>query len=131
MCCSAVQDKCHPQTIAVCETRADGLGLKVIVQDEKDFDIDKDTCGILLQYPATDGAIHDYKVSARDLPLALLSRWATTFLLDCQSPAQQSGWPALKRGADVTSSMWPICIARQEIAERAGLCPCPCKSLLM
>lgn len=58
-----MQDKCHPQTIAVCQTRADGLGLKVIVSDEKDFDIDKDTCGILLQYPATDGAIHDYKAS--------------------------------------------------------------------
>lgn len=57
-----LQDKCHPQTIAVCKTRADGLGLNVIVGNENDFDINKDTCGILLQYPATDGSIHDYKV---------------------------------------------------------------------
>jgi glycine cleavage system pyridoxal-binding protein P len=57
------QDKCHPQTIAVCQSRADGLGLKVVVSDEADFNIDKDVSGILLQYPATDGSIHDYKAS--------------------------------------------------------------------
>lgn len=57
-----MQDKCHPQTIEVCRTRAEGLGLKVEVGNEQHFNIDKDTCGILLQYPATDGAIHDYKV---------------------------------------------------------------------
>ena len=59
----ALQDKCHPQTIAVCESRADGLGLKVLVSSEEDFKFDKDVSGILLQYPATDGAVHDYKVS--------------------------------------------------------------------
>lgn len=57
-----LQDKCHPQTIEVCRTRADGLGLQVVVSDEKSFDVDKDTCGVLLQYPATDGSVHDYKV---------------------------------------------------------------------
>jgi glycine dehydrogenase len=57
------QDKCHPQTIAVCQSRADGLGLKVLVSSEEDFKFDKDVSGILLQYPATDGAVHDYKVS--------------------------------------------------------------------
>lgn len=57
-----VQDKCHPQTIEVCRTRAEGLGLKVIVAKESEFDINKDVCGILLQYPATDGGIEDYKV---------------------------------------------------------------------
>jgi glycine dehydrogenase len=57
----AVQSKCHPQTIAVCETRAEGLGLEVVVQDEAAFAYTKDVCGVLLQYPATDGTIHDYK----------------------------------------------------------------------
>lgn len=56
-----VQSKCNPQTIAVCQTRADGLGLKVVVSDEADFVVDKDVCGVLVQYPATDGSIADYK----------------------------------------------------------------------
>lgn len=57
-----VSSKCHPQTIAVCQTRADGLGLEAVVADEGSFDFGKDVCGVLVQYPATDGSIHDYKV---------------------------------------------------------------------
>ena len=59
-----VQDKCHPQTIAVCQTRADGLGLTVEVGPEDSFEFGKDVCGALLQYPATDGSVHNYKVCA-------------------------------------------------------------------
>jgi glycine dehydrogenase len=33
-----VSELCHPQTIAVCKTRADGLGLQLIVGDHKKFD---------------------------------------------------------------------------------------------
>lgn len=61
-----VSDKCHPQTIAVCKTRADGLGLTVKVADESSFDLSgKDVCGVLLQYPATDGSVHDYSSIAQ------------------------------------------------------------------
>ena len=62
-----MQDKCHPQTIAVCQSRADGLGLKVLVSSEEDFKMDRDVSGILLQYPATDGSVHSYKVSSSSL----------------------------------------------------------------
>jgi glycine dehydrogenase len=56
-----VADNCHPQTIEVCRTRADGLGLKVVVADPREFDYgSKDVSGVLVQYPATDGAVHDY-----------------------------------------------------------------------
>lgn len=56
-----VSDKCHPQTIAVCASRADGLGLECIVSSEADFDFSgNDVCGVLLQYPATDGSLNEY-----------------------------------------------------------------------
>lgn len=61
------QDKCHPQTIEVCQTRADGLGLEVVVGEERDFRYTSDVCGVLLQYPATDGTVHDYKVGGEGL----------------------------------------------------------------
>lgn len=57
-----ISDKCHPQTIEVCRTRADGLGMVVSVGPEDSFDYsDKDVCGVLVQYPATDGSISDYR----------------------------------------------------------------------
>ncbi len=62
------QDKCHPQTIAVTASRADGLGLSVRVGDEAGFEFGSDVCGVLLQYPATDGSIHDYKARRAPAP---------------------------------------------------------------
>mmetsp|Transcript_12351 Transcript_12351/g.34364 ORF Transcript_12351/g.34364 Transcript_12351/m.34364 type:complete len:810 (-) Transcript_12351:60-2489(-) len=56
-----VSDKCHPQTIAVCTSRAEGLGLECVVSPEADFDFSgNDVCGVLLQYPATDGSLNEY-----------------------------------------------------------------------
>ncbi len=34
------------------------------MQDENAFEMGSDVCGVLVQYPATDGTIHDYKVNA-------------------------------------------------------------------
>ncbi|XP_042427601.1 glycine dehydrogenase (decarboxylating), mitochondrial-like [Zingiber officinale] len=56
-----VASNCHPQTIDVCKTRADGFGIKVVVTDLKDFDYNSnDVCGVLVQYPGTEGEILDY-----------------------------------------------------------------------
>lgn len=56
-----VASNCHPQTIDVCRTRADGFDLNVVVADVKDFDYSgKDVCGVLVQYPGTEGEILDY-----------------------------------------------------------------------
>ena len=63
-----LQDKVHPQTIAVLQSRADGLGLTVEVGDENTFNVDKDVSGVLVQYPATDGSVRDYKVRAAVIP---------------------------------------------------------------
>jgi glycine dehydrogenase len=53
-----VSKECHPQTIDVIKTRAEPLGLTVVVGDESS-DINEDiVCGIL-QYPGTLGDIKD------------------------------------------------------------------------
>jgi glycine dehydrogenase len=51
---------CHPQTIEVVKTRALPLGIEVVVGDSPTVDFDQPIFGMLLQYPATDGAIADY-----------------------------------------------------------------------
>lgn len=56
-----VDCRCHPQSIAVVKTRAYHLGVDMLVQDYKDFEFSDDVCGVLLQYPNTDGQINDYR----------------------------------------------------------------------
>jgi glycine dehydrogenase len=52
---------CHPQTIAVVQTRAEGLGLKVkLVDPLKLASFDAHAFGVLVQYPTTDGRVEDY-----------------------------------------------------------------------
>ena len=55
-----VSDLCHPQTIAVLETRARARGWTVIVGDHQSFEIDGSVVGVLVQYPATDGSLRSY-----------------------------------------------------------------------
>ncbi|HEX6309791.1 MAG TPA: aminomethyl-transferring glycine dehydrogenase [Longimicrobiales bacterium] len=55
-----VSELCHPQTIEVVRTRARARGWDVIVGDHDTFEFDDTVFGALVQYPATDGAIHDY-----------------------------------------------------------------------
>ncbi|MCB9761584.1 MAG: aminomethyl-transferring glycine dehydrogenase [Alphaproteobacteria bacterium] len=61
-----VSDLCHPQTIAVVQTRAQALGIEVVVGDHDAVDFSEDPSsesavfGALLQYPATDGRVLDY-----------------------------------------------------------------------
>ena len=52
---------CHPQTIAVVETRAKVLDLETAIADPENFSFDENVFGILLQYPSTYGSISDYR----------------------------------------------------------------------
>ncbi|MDP9034499.1 MAG: aminomethyl-transferring glycine dehydrogenase [Myxococcota bacterium] len=56
-----LSDRCHPQTIDVVKTRAAAHGIEVTVGDARSVEPSKDIFGIVLQYPATDGAIDDWK----------------------------------------------------------------------
>ncbi|KAE8658065.1 Glycine dehydrogenase (decarboxylating) B [Hibiscus syriacus] len=56
-----IANNCHPQTIDICKTRAGGFDLKVVTADFKDIDYSSgDVCGVLVQYPGTEGEILDY-----------------------------------------------------------------------
>src|SRR5213083_244172 len=55
-----VANNCHPQTIAVVQTRAKPLGITIKIGDYSRFKFDDNIFGALVQYPATDGAIYDY-----------------------------------------------------------------------
>src|SRR5438094_9620776 len=55
-----VADNCHPQTIAVVQTRAKPHGIEIKIGDYSRFQFDDAIFGALIQYPATDGAIYDY-----------------------------------------------------------------------
>eukprot|EP00184_Porphyridium_aerugineum_P006537 CAMPEP_0184697702 /NCGR_PEP_ID=MMETSP0313-20130426/4585_1 /TAXON_ID=2792 /ORGANISM="Porphyridium aerugineum, Strain SAG 1380-2" /LENGTH=1038 /DNA_ID=CAMNT_0027156535 /DNA_START=34 /DNA_END=3150 /DNA_ORIENTATION=- len=61
-----VSDLVHPQTIALLKTRAEGFGIQVVVEPVKSFDYSKqDVCGVMMQYPATDGTIIDYEADVK------------------------------------------------------------------
>ncbi|NNE94064.1 MAG: glycine dehydrogenase (aminomethyl-transferring), partial [Verrucomicrobiales bacterium] len=58
-----VSDRCHPQTIEILKTRAEPVGIELEIGDEFSFDFaakGDEFIGVLLQYPATDGAVEDY-----------------------------------------------------------------------
>jgi glycine dehydrogenase len=55
-----VSDRCLPQTIDVVRTRAEPLGITVIVGDHRAGLPEKDVFGLLLQYPAADGSVDDH-----------------------------------------------------------------------
>ena len=54
-----VAEGCHPQTIAVVETRAEPLGIEVLVGPIGE--VGPDVFGLLLQYPTSDGRVEDQR----------------------------------------------------------------------
>jgi glycine dehydrogenase len=55
-----VDADCHPQTLAVLQTRAEPLGLPVrVVEPSADLPEDVEVFGVLLQYPGSSGAVRD------------------------------------------------------------------------
>lgn len=56
-----VSELCHPQTIDVVQTRAEPLGLDVVVGNHEEWDFSTPTFGVLLQYPTTYGDVLDYE----------------------------------------------------------------------
>ncbi len=56
-----IDANCHPQTIAVVRTRAEARGIEIAIAEPAAFRFESGVIGALLQYPATDGHIDDYR----------------------------------------------------------------------
>lgn len=56
-----VDKDCHPQTIAVLQTRAGSLGFEIILGNPFTQLQDKDVFGVLLQYPGSSGQVNDIR----------------------------------------------------------------------
>ncbi|WP_394836853.1 aminomethyl-transferring glycine dehydrogenase [Pendulispora rubella] len=55
-------EACHPQTLDVLRTRAEAIGIKLVIGDHASVDFASlGAFGALVQYPATDGALYDYR----------------------------------------------------------------------
>jgi glycine dehydrogenase len=62
-----VSERCHPQTIAVLYSRAEGFGITIEVADvlkdgsKRVEELGQDLVGVLAQYPDTDGGVLDFR----------------------------------------------------------------------
>ena len=64
-----VDEACHPQNIAVIETRAAPLGIEVILGAPEDL-VAEDVFGALFQYPGTHGHVRDFSAQMEALHAA-------------------------------------------------------------
>ena len=55
-----IASDCHPQNIDLVRTRAEALGLQVVVGDWKRPSFGPETFGVLVQYPGSSGEVGDY-----------------------------------------------------------------------
>ncbi len=56
-----VSSHVHPQTLEVVRTRANPLGIELVVGDSSNITLTEEFFGALVQYPATDGTITSYE----------------------------------------------------------------------
>src|ERR687897_876415 len=91
-----VDDRCHPQTIEVVRTRAEARGITVMVADPAKFELKRGVIGILVQYPATDGEVRDFRGLAQKAHAAGALVTAATDLLSLTLLTPPGEW-----GADI------------------------------
>src|SRR5918993_659982 len=91
-----VDERCHPQTIAVVQTRAEARGIRVQVADPSAFAFEASVIGALVQYPATDGEVRDFRTMCERAHAAGALVTAATDLLSLTLLMPPGEW-----GADV------------------------------
>jgi glycine dehydrogenase len=56
-----VSKGCFPQTVEVIKTRAEALGVSLIIGDHREFDFSQAVFGVLVQYPDEQGSVQNYE----------------------------------------------------------------------
>jgi glycine dehydrogenase len=102
-----VAGDCHPQTIEIVKTRAEPIGVEVVVASPASMEPDESVAGVLVQYPTSDGRIECYRSlaerthAAGGLVVAAADLLALTLLVPpgewgadiCVGSAQRFGVP--------------------------------------
>ena len=91
-----VSDTVFPQTLDVLRTRAQSYGIELCVGDIQDIPEDEQIFGVLVQYPAADGTVSDYRERVNDLHEREISVCVVADLLSLVLLAAPGEW-----GADV------------------------------
>jgi glycine dehydrogenase len=91
-----VDEYCHPHTIAVVRTRAEARGVRVEVGEPETFTFGAGVIGALVQYPATDGAVRDFRTLCERAHAAKALVTAASDLLSLTLLAPPGEW-----GADI------------------------------
>ena len=56
-----VSEECFPQTIDILKTRANPIGIQLVIGDHRKIELTEEYFGLLVQYPAEKGEIYDYR----------------------------------------------------------------------
>ena len=85
-----VSDLVFPQTVAVLKTKAEGLGIDIIVGNHKTHQFNDSYFGVLLQYPGKNGIILDYSENIqyyKEFDLQVVVACEPLTLVKLKSPA--------------------------------------------
>jgi Glycine cleavage system protein P (pyridoxal-binding), N-terminal domain len=91
-----VDENIFPQILSVLKTRATGLGIEIHTGDFAKYEIEEKCYGVMLQYPAANGAVRDYSAFCEKVHAAgaLVAAWCD--LLSLAILKEPAAW-----GADV------------------------------
>jgi glycine dehydrogenase len=96
-----VAGDCHPQTIEVIRTRAEPLGIEVKVGFAPELMKAGDYFGVLAQYPATDGLVHDMRPTVEQAHAAGALFCVATDLLALTLLEAPGKWGTEQQSADI------------------------------
>lgn len=91
-----VSDECFPQTIDVLITRAAPLGIELVIGNFQTAKLDESFFGVIIQYPSTNGEVHDYKKFTSDAHAAGIQVAAASDLMALVMLTPPGEW-----GADI------------------------------